>query len=149
MTAFHTLPHDQQVAHLHDLARHALQHWDGEFAEIELVKFRENAVFSARRGDGQRVALRIHRNGYHCAAALRSELLWMDALAGAGKFHRRRLACSPLQRQSQIGAVHCFLLLIKYQPVKCRQVRCLNIGFRQCTEQLLVLPCFGLLFQRS
>ena len=84
MTAFHTLPHDQQVAHLHDLARHALQHWDGEFAEIELVKFRENAVFSARRDDGQRVALRIHRSGYHCAAALRSELLWMDALAGAG-----------------------------------------------------------------
>ncbi len=84
MTAFHTLPHDQQVAHLHELARHALQHWDGQFGEIELVKFRENAVFSARRDDGQRVALRIHRNGYHCAAALRSELLWMDALADAG-----------------------------------------------------------------
>ncbi len=51
MTDFHTLSHDQQVAKLHDLARHALQQWDGAFAEIELVKFRENAVFSARRED--------------------------------------------------------------------------------------------------
>ena len=70
MTEFHTLSHDQQVARLHELARHALQQWDGEFADIELVKFRENAVFSARRHDGQRVALRIHRNGYHCEACL-------------------------------------------------------------------------------
>jgi Ser/Thr protein kinase RdoA (MazF antagonist) len=84
MTEFHTLSHDQQVAKLHDLARHALQQWEGEFGEIELVKFRENAVFLARREDGQRVALRIHRNGYHCEAALRSELQWMEALATAG-----------------------------------------------------------------
>jgi len=84
MNDFHTLSHDQQVAKLHDLARHALQHWEGTFAEVELVKFRENAVFSARREDGQRVALRIHRNGYHGEAALRSELQWMEALAGAG-----------------------------------------------------------------
>ncbi|WCM53791.1 phosphotransferase [Pseudomonas sp. WJP1] len=84
MTEFHTLSHDQQVARLHDLARHALQHWDGDFGDIELVKFRENAVFSARRQDGQRVALRIHRNGYHCEAALRSELQWMEALESAG-----------------------------------------------------------------
>lgn len=84
MTDFHTLSHDQQVAKLHDLARHALLQWDGSFGEIELVKFRENAVFSARREDGQRVALRIHRNGYHCEAALRSELQWMEALAAAG-----------------------------------------------------------------
>ncbi|MGE8063619.1 phosphotransferase enzyme family protein [Pseudomonas sp. NPDC089569] len=84
MTELHTLNHDQQIARLHDLARHALQHWDGDFADIELVKFRENAVFSAWRQDGQRVALRIHRNGYHCEAALRSELQWMEALAAAG-----------------------------------------------------------------
>jgi Ser/Thr protein kinase RdoA (MazF antagonist) len=84
MTEFHTLNHDQQVARLHDLARHALQHWEGEFGDIELVKYRENAVFSARRHDGQRVALRIHRNGYHCEAALRSELQWMEALESAG-----------------------------------------------------------------
>jgi Ser/Thr protein kinase RdoA (MazF antagonist) len=84
MTDFHTLNHDQQVARLHDLARHALRHWDGDFSDIELVKFRENAVFSARRHDGQRVALRIHRNGYHCEAALRSELQWMEALESAG-----------------------------------------------------------------
>ncbi|MCW8278484.1 phosphotransferase [Pseudomonas sp. PCH199] len=84
MTEFHALSHDQQIARLHDLARHALQHWEGDFADIELVKFRENAVFSARRHDGQRVALRIHRNGYHCEAALRSELQWMEALESAG-----------------------------------------------------------------
>lgn len=53
MTEFHTLPHDQQVTRLHELARHALQQWEGEFADIELVKFRENAVFSARRQIGR------------------------------------------------------------------------------------------------
>lgn len=84
MTDFHTLDHEQQVARLHDLARHALQHWDGRFEDIHLIKYRENAVFSARREDGQRVALRIHRNGYHCEAALRSELQWMEALDHAG-----------------------------------------------------------------
>ncbi|MNZ32663.1 homoserine kinase [compost metagenome] len=84
MESFNDLSHDQQVRCLHDLARAALEHWDGAFGELELVKYRENAVFSARRNDGQRVALRIHRNGYHSPAALRSELEWMDALACAG-----------------------------------------------------------------
>jgi len=41
-------------------------------------------LFSAHRHDGQWVALRIHRNGYYGEAALRSELLWREALAGAG-----------------------------------------------------------------
>lgn len=84
MTEFHSLNHDQQVARLHDFARHALEQWDGNFGDVQLVKFRENAVFSAHREDGQRVALRIHRHGYHCEAALRSELQWMEALAQAG-----------------------------------------------------------------
>jgi Ser/Thr protein kinase RdoA (MazF antagonist) len=84
MSTFQTLSHEQQVARLHDLARNALQHWDGEFSQIELVKYRENAVFSAHRADGQRIALRIHRNGYHCENALRSELQWMEALDHAG-----------------------------------------------------------------
>ncbi|MBM7062919.1 phosphotransferase [Pseudomonas sp. UL073] len=84
MSEFHSLSHDQQVAKLHELAQRALQHWDGEFQTVELVKYRENAVFSAWRADGQRVALRIHRNGYHSEAALRSELQWMEALGAHG-----------------------------------------------------------------
>ncbi|WP_166358511.1 phosphotransferase enzyme family protein [Pseudomonas akapageensis] len=84
MSTFNALSHEQQVAHLHDLACNALRHWEGEFSEIELVKYRENAVFSARRNDGQRIALRVHRNGYHCENALRSELQWMEALAHTG-----------------------------------------------------------------
>ncbi len=84
MSTLETLSHEQQLACLHELARHALSHWDGEFANIELVKYRENAVFSAHRDDGQRVALRVHRNGYHCENALRSELQWMEALACDG-----------------------------------------------------------------
>ncbi|MDT4818078.1 Homoserine kinase [compost metagenome] len=84
MSQFLTLNHEQQVASLHRLALRALQQWDGEFVRVELVKYRENAVFCATRADGQRSALRIHRDGYHSEEALRSELIWMDALAAGG-----------------------------------------------------------------
>ena len=72
MSQFLTLNHEQQVAGLHRLALRALQQWDGEFVRVELVKYRENAVFCATRADGQCSALRIHRDGYHSEEALRS-----------------------------------------------------------------------------
>lgn len=84
MSHFHQLSGDEQIARLHDLASTALRQWDGQFSDIALIKYRENAVFSARRDDGQRVALRVHRHNYHSEAALRSELEWMEALAGGG-----------------------------------------------------------------
>ncbi|MBB4631069.1 phosphotransferase enzyme family protein [Sphingosinicella soli] len=69
---------------LTDLARAALGRWDGNFGAPELFKNRENAVFSVRREDGARFALRVHRAGYHSDAALRSELYWMRELDRAG-----------------------------------------------------------------
>lgn len=84
MTDFSHLDHDQQVARLHALAQDALNHWEGDFVGLELIKYRENAVFCATRSDGTRSALRVHRDGYHTEAELRSELTWMEQLAAGG-----------------------------------------------------------------
>ncbi len=84
MSRFENLDHEQQVASLQRLALAALQQWDGEFVSLDLIKYRENAVFCATRSDGRRSALRVHRDGYHSEEALRSELQWMEALAADG-----------------------------------------------------------------
>jgi Ser/Thr protein kinase RdoA (MazF antagonist) len=81
---FDLLAHEEQAARLTLLAQSAGTYWDGGFTGVELVKYRENAVFSARRADGERVAIRIHRHGYHSHASLHSELAWMRALGDAG-----------------------------------------------------------------
>src|SRR5690242_12528413 len=73
-----------QAQALTDLARTALARWDGRFNDLQLLKYRENAVFSVRRDDGMRAALRIHRAAYHSDAQLRSELYWMSELARSG-----------------------------------------------------------------
>jgi len=64
-------------------AREALAFWDWRGAKLRLIKHRENAVFEASLQDQKR-ALRLHRQGYHSDAALRSELQWMRALAEEG-----------------------------------------------------------------
>jgi len=84
MTDFYSLGDDAQIALLTEMARIALERWPGCFDDIRLVKYRENAVFSAYRDDGMRVAVRVHRHAYHSDAALRSELLWMQALERDG-----------------------------------------------------------------
>ena len=48
-----------------------------------LIRKRENAVYDVMLPSG-RAALWLHRVGYQSAAAIRSELWWCDALAGAG-----------------------------------------------------------------
>jgi Ser/Thr protein kinase RdoA (MazF antagonist) len=84
VTSFYDLSDAEQAERLTLLARAALAQWDGPFAEPELFKYRENAVFSVQRHDGVRFALRIHRAGYHSDAALRSELYWMAELERLG-----------------------------------------------------------------
>ncbi len=64
-------------------ARAALPAWALVADSLELIKYRENAVFAVRAA-GKRYALRVHRQGYHSDAALRSELEWMRALDEAG-----------------------------------------------------------------
>jgi Ser/Thr protein kinase RdoA (MazF antagonist) len=81
---FYSLSDDDQAVRLTMLAEAAAAHWDGGFTDLRLVKYRENAVFSATRPDGQRVAVRVHRHGYHSDAALSSELHWMREIANSG-----------------------------------------------------------------
>jgi Ser/Thr protein kinase RdoA (MazF antagonist) len=59
----------------------AAAHWGGTLTR--LIKNRENAVFDMTTPMG-RAALRLHRPGYQSAAAIRSELWWVSALAEAG-----------------------------------------------------------------
>ena len=84
MTDFYSLDDAAQVVRLTDFVATALLNWDGEFDDIKLLKYRENAVFSARRSDGVMFAVRVHRHGYHSDDALRSELHWMQELEKHG-----------------------------------------------------------------
>jgi len=73
-----------QAACMEQLARAALPRWGLRPQRIELIKYRENAVFMVETDSGERFALRIHRHAYHSDAELRSELQWLDALARHG-----------------------------------------------------------------
>lgn len=82
--AFYRLPLVARTDRLRALAVTALARWGVSGDAPEVVKCRENAVFRVTAPDGRRVALRIHRHGYHTDEALRSELAWMEALRAAG-----------------------------------------------------------------
>lgn len=69
---------------LYALAQAALDHWPGTYSDLTLIKYRENAVFSAMRDGVTKIALRVHRLDYHSDASLRSELQWVRCLAEAG-----------------------------------------------------------------
>ncbi len=84
MSPFYDAPVERQVEALAEMARAALAQYDGTFAALESIKYRENAIFSVQRADGRRFALRIHRPNYHSDAALASELAWMRALSASG-----------------------------------------------------------------
>jgi len=84
MTTYESLSQEQQRTHLQQLASNALQAWQLEAKLLELIKYRENAVYRVLTDDNRQFALRIHRPGYHTDAALRSELQWMFALAKDG-----------------------------------------------------------------
>lgn len=84
MTDFYSLDVDAQADCMRDLAATALGRWDGAYRDVELVKYRENAVFSVHDAGGRRFALRIHRHAYHTDAELLSELQWMESLEATG-----------------------------------------------------------------
>ena len=66
------------------MASRALQRWDVQAVSLEAIKIRENAVFRVNLADGGRVALRVHRRGYHSDASLASEFAWMRGLKEGG-----------------------------------------------------------------
>ncbi len=84
MTDFYTLSPAQQSERYRQLAERVLPEWGLQDAALSMIKMRENAVFKVETRDGLKRVLRIHRAGYHSDDALRSELQWMQALAGAG-----------------------------------------------------------------
>lgn len=59
----------------------ALRAWNAR--DIRMIKDRENVVHEVRIGS-RRAAMRLHRPGYQSEAAIRSEILWMEALEQAG-----------------------------------------------------------------
>ncbi|WP_424981369.1 phosphotransferase enzyme family protein [Maritalea sp. S77] len=59
----------------------ALALWSGwKDASFELINHTENATFLLQRHSGEKSVLRVHRYGYNSAAAIQSELVWMQAL---------------------------------------------------------------------
>lgn len=83
-TAFYAADPEAQAQCLRQLAEAALAQWGLAPRAMSLMKYRENAVFRVDTTAGGRVALRIHRHGYHSDAALHSELQWLAALARDG-----------------------------------------------------------------
>ncbi len=65
-------------------AHRALGEWDLDAASVELASRSENVVFKLSASTGEEYALRLHRPGYNTLEELNSELVWTDALRGAG-----------------------------------------------------------------
>ncbi|USD66222.1 phosphotransferase [Vibrio sp. SCSIO 43136] len=82
---FYAQTPERQVELLQGVAKNAVKVWgfDPE-SVIKPVKYRENSVYKLTTPHGQSFAIRVHRAGYHSDDALRSELMWMDALRVAG-----------------------------------------------------------------
>ena len=58
-----------------------LGQWPGtEGGTATLINLSENHTFRIDTARGERFVLRVHRVGYHTAAAIRSELEWLDRL---------------------------------------------------------------------
>lgn len=84
MSEFYTLSDEQKEACHHALVDAALPLWGLQGAKVELIKQRENAVFSISSNSGFKAVMRIHRAGYHTDTELLSELQWMEALNDFG-----------------------------------------------------------------
>jgi Ser/Thr protein kinase RdoA (MazF antagonist) len=84
MSDFYDLPLAERTERMRRLAVKALAQWGVTDCEPEVLKIRENAVFRVATADGRDAVLRVHRHGYHTDAALRSELIWTEALRADG-----------------------------------------------------------------
>ncbi|MDP3960694.1 MAG: phosphotransferase enzyme family protein [Pseudorhodobacter sp.] len=81
MTDSDDVGHAAQLVLLLDLATAATRNYDLPTGlTVKLINLSENATYAVQAPDGQRWALRIHRDGYHAHAAIASELAWLQAL---------------------------------------------------------------------
>ncbi|MCC3702127.1 phosphotransferase [Rouxiella badensis] len=72
-------------ASLQQLAAKALTRYpDALQGELALICRSENATFVVKLADGNRLALRVHRDDYHQRNEIESELAWLDALRETG-----------------------------------------------------------------
>jgi Ser/Thr protein kinase RdoA (MazF antagonist) len=85
VTDFDALSHQQQLPVLQELAEAAVQLFAlPERPNVRLINLSENATYKIETPNGQRWALRIHRDGYHSKTAIASELAWLMELRNAG-----------------------------------------------------------------
>ena len=82
MQSFEDLPHERQLELLEKVAKNAVPHYDVPAdAGVELINLSENATYRVDdHTAGRKWALRVHREGYHSLAAIKSEHAWTDAL---------------------------------------------------------------------
>ncbi len=81
MTDFDQLSHEAQLPILLDLAVKATQNYAlPQGLTVKMINLSENATYSVQAPDGQRWALRIHRDRYHSRAAIASEQAWLQEL---------------------------------------------------------------------
>ncbi len=83
-STFASQPEADQVQALRRLAQRALESWELEAPRLELVKYRENAVFAVHGASGDRAVLRVHRPRYRTDLDIECELAWMRELDSAG-----------------------------------------------------------------
>lgn len=82
MVDFDALTHEQQLRCLGELAQTALANYGmATTGQPNLINLSENATYKVDDpASGRRFALRVHRDGYHSANAIASELAWLQAL---------------------------------------------------------------------
>ncbi|MEM7472310.1 MAG: phosphotransferase [Pseudomonadota bacterium] len=72
---------DARLAHLETLVAQSLTLWDlPEGAAARLINVSENTTYLVEAPCGFKAVLRVHRQGYHSARAIESELSWLAAL---------------------------------------------------------------------
>lgn len=86
MKPFHELNRTGQFRRLAPLARRALLDYDLGEVSLFPLQYIQNATWSVQCRGGQRYVLRIHAPRRHNTAAIRSELLWLEALHAEGGF---------------------------------------------------------------
>jgi Ser/Thr protein kinase RdoA (MazF antagonist) len=85
VAVFEELSHEQQLECLLEVAQAASGNFDlPPGVSVKMINLSENATYRLEAPDGQRWAVRIHRDGYHSLTAIASELAWLIDLRQTG-----------------------------------------------------------------
>jgi Ser/Thr protein kinase RdoA (MazF antagonist) len=84
MKLFDDLTKTAQFRRLASLAHRALRDYDLGEVSLSPLQYVQNATWSVRCHSSQRYVLRVHAPRWHDIAAIRSELLWLEALRSDG-----------------------------------------------------------------